>query len=154
MLKRNGGKLLLAALFLIITVVFIVLENETIFPASLVAFLLVLTRLGKGTGSDPAGKASRASIMTFSVLVIILNVLVPLCLPMVLSGVDFSHQNFEMTTSIGTHDATALKEHFIGVTNNDMHELCYSTSILLIFNLMFTGVFNLGKSRSAAVVKA
>lgn len=142
-------KLLAAGVLLLITIIFITLDNEIIYPASLVAFLLVLTFLEtKKYAPTPTANASRIAITVFSLLVILANIFVPLLLPGMLTNTDFSHHNFEMTSETGTKDPQALRQHFIEVTNNDMHELCYFTGILLLLHLIFLAGFNLTRKKS------
>lgn len=128
-------KWITVAVLFITTVVFAVLNNEVVFPSALVGMLLVLT-LGKVEKSKetPAGKAARQAIVIFSVLVILLNVSVSVFLPVVGASTDLSGFGVELTTGLGTTDAKEIANHFIAVTINDMHELCYSTGIFLLIN--------------------
>lgn len=150
MSKNTLIKLIFATVFLCITIIFIIFGNEMIFPSALVAFLLVLTLIGdSGTHSDIKGKSSQWAVIVFSILVSVLNILVPVFLPIVASGLDFSNNSFELTTSVGTTNPQILRDHFIQVTINDMHEMCYATCLLLIINLVFLVIFNKRQKESA-----
>lgn len=148
-MSKNKLIILLSAVFLIIAVVFIVFENESIFPSALVAFFLVLTFLGDNSkNANNTGKASQWAIVIFSIIVIALNIITPVILPVITSGWDFSNFDMELTTSLGTKNPQIIKDHFIQVTINDMRELCYSTCILLATNLILLLAFRNRKKNS------
>ncbi len=143
MRKSTVYKLIIAATLLIFTIIFAVQDNEAVFPATLVGFFLVLTLFGtEDLRRTAAGKAAQYAIITFSMLVIALNVLVTIFLPILAASSDISGYSVELTTSIGTSNTHAVADHFVAVTVNDMHELCYSTSILLLLNSMFMYLLN------------
>lgn len=144
MKKNTIYKLITAAILLIATVFFAVLENEAVFPSALVGFFLVLTLIGaKDINKTETGKAAQNAIVIFSILVIVLNIFVTIFLPIVSTSSDLSGYSVELTTSIGTTDTKEITNHFVAVTINDMHELCYSTSILLLINNVFLIIYRI-----------
>lgn len=142
MKKKTIYKLIITAVLLIATVIFAILDNEAIFPSTLVGFFLILTFIGTGDLDKTAsGKAAKNAIIIFSVLVIVLNIVVTIFLPIVSSSADLSSYSVELTTSIGTTDAKEIANHFVEVTINDMHELCYSTSVLLLIDIVLLLIY-------------
>lgn len=142
MKKNTIYKLIIAAILLIATVVFMILDNEIIFPSTLVGFFLVLSMISsEDINKTATGKAAKNAVVIFSILVIVLNIVVTIFLPMVSTSSDLSSYSVELTTSIGTTDAKEIENHFVSVMINDMHELCYSTSVLLLINIVFLLIY-------------
>jgi hypothetical protein len=142
MKKNTKYKLFTSAILLLTTVIFVLYDNEIIFPAALVGFFLVLSLIGSENLSDNmTGKAANYAIITFSVIVIVLNILVTIFLPMISASTDLSRVSVELTTSLGTTNVAEVKDHFISVTINDIHELCYTTALLLLFKIIFFIIF-------------
>lgn len=149
MKKNTKFKLITSAILFIVTVIFVLLDNEIIFPSTLVGFFLALSLIGSEDLSNNAtGKAANYAIITFSVMVIALNILVTIFLPMVSAGTDLSSVSVELTTSIGTTNAVEVTDHFVSVTINDMHELCYTTALLLLLKIIFFSIFRRKKLKS------
>ena len=142
-------KVLLAAMGLILIVASALLDNQTLVASSLVALLLALTRIRKpeGTGNDE-GNAARRAIFAFAILVILANLVIPCVLPYIAAKMDFSAIDLEMTSVAGTTNLTGEREHFLAVMINDMHELCYTTSILLLIQLCLN-LFAVWKGKKA-----
>jgi hypothetical protein len=141
--KKNIFIIFTALFFLIASIISITLGNETIFPTVLLAFFLTLTFIGdKASAMSPGGKSARYAIIIFSILVGVLNILVSIFLPIIMSG---SNIDVELTTREAVNSISPA-QHFIEVTINDMHEFCYSVCILLIINLIFTFVFRKTKT--------
>jgi membrane associated rhomboid family serine protease len=140
MKKDTILKLVISAILLAVTVVFILMDNEIIFPSALVGFLLVASLIGKEEVTAN-GKAAKYAIITFSILVITLNILISVFMPIISSGTDLSTVSVELTTDIGATTSAQIADHFVEVTINDMHELCYSTTILLLLYIIFKAIF-------------
>jgi hypothetical protein len=137
MTKGTVYKLVVAAVFLFLTIGFMAVDNEAVWPSTMLGFFLILTLFGTGDlRQSAAGTAAHRAVGTFAILVMVLNTAVTILLPMV-GASEASHAAVEMTTSIGTTDPEAVGNHFIAVTINDMHELCFSTSVLLIINAVY-----------------
>lgn len=151
MRKGNVIRLVLALIFLITTVVFIMVDNEVVFPSAMVGFFMMLTLIADNKQGNGSWAASKWAIICFSIMVMVLNVVTSLFLPGIAAGMDFSHHAVELTTSLGTTDPDAIREHFVQVNINDMHELCYTTSLLLVMYLMSYGMLVI-KNRKRAVV--
>jgi hypothetical protein len=142
MKKSTTIKLVAAAVLLAATVIFALLGNEAVFPSTLIGFFLALSLIVTDDfNQSAAGKAARNAVVVFSILVIILNIGVTIFLPVVSASSDLSDYSVELTTNIGTTDTAAVADHFVAVTINDMHELCYSTSILLLINIALQFVY-------------
>jgi membrane protein implicated in regulation of membrane protease activity len=149
MKNGNGTRLFIAAILFLATVIFALLDNEIIFPSTMVGFFLVLTTLrGKQPGTPHAEKAARFAIVTFSVLVIVFNILATALMPRLSHSSDLTSYYSEQTTNSGAKTNQELEEHFVEVTINDAHELCYSTSLLLVLY----GVFRLLPLRRSSAV--
>lgn len=142
MSKNFVMKLFLAISLLIATIFFVLNDNEIIFPSTLVGFFLALTLFKspntKRTGSE---KAAHYAIVYFSILVLVLNILVSVFLPGMAKTTKITKYYTEQTTDIKANDTKELDNHFVDVTINDAHELCYTTSLLLLFYLIFLGIF-------------
>jgi len=147
MKKGTIIRLVAAAILLIATVVFVIADNEAVFPSTLVGFFLVLTLIG---AKRNAGKSAKYAIIIFSVLVIALNFLVTIFLPIAAASSDFSGYGVELTTDIGTTDTAEIANHFIEVTINDMHELCYTTAVLLLIYAVLLFIFRIRNKQKIA----
>ncbi len=146
MSRQTYFKLFLALVLLIATVVFAALGNEAIYPSTMVGVFLVLSLLNTGDlAKSTDGLAAHRAIGTFAILVMLLNTAVSVFLPLV-APADIPFGGIELTTGIGTSDASAAGA-LIAVTINDMHELCYSTSVLLLVNSAYLLFMRRGHSR-------
>lgn len=131
--RDNLIKLVMAAVLLITTIIFVQLDNEIIFPSTMVGFFLVLTTFKRDYSSKtPSGCAARRAILIFSILVIAFNILASLYMPRLAASSDLMQYYSEQTTDSGAKTSGELEDHFVEVTINDAHELCYSTSFLLV----------------------
>jgi hypothetical protein len=147
MQKNTIIKLIIAGVLLLTTIVFAVLGNEVIYPSALVGFLLVLTTLGDNNNKKTLhGKAAQNTIKTFAVLVLTFNVLASAFIPIIDQNVNLTEYFEEETTDIGAETDQELEDHFVAVFLNDIHELCFVTSFILLIN----GVYLLGLKRKPA----
>jgi hypothetical protein len=149
-IMKNGNRirLVIAAILFFATVFFALFDNEMIFPSTMVGFLLVLTSLrGEQSGIPHAEKAARFAILAFSILVITFNILATALMPRLSHSSDLTRYYSEQTTNSGAKTDQELEDHFVEVTINDAHELCYSTSLLLVLY----GIFRLLSQRRYGV---
>ena len=152
MKKSTVYKLIIAAILLIATVIFAILDNEAVFPSTLVGFFLVLTLVDvENTNKAATGRAAKYAVIIFSILVIVLNIFITLLMPIAAASLDLSSYSVELSTSIGTTDTKEIANHFVEVTINDMHELCYSTSVLLFINIIFLLVYRIKLFRKKSI---
>lgn len=136
-------KTIIASILLFLaTIVFAILDNEIIFPATMVGFFLTLIMLAetKKKRTIP-GKSAQYAIITFSLIMIALNVLVSVFLPIIADHADLTAYFGEQTTETGV-TGEELEGHFVEVLLNDMHESCYIASFLLIVNGIYLLAFN------------
>lgn len=138
MKNGNGIRLFIATILFIATVFFALLGNEMIFPSTMVGCLFVLTSLrGEKSGIPHTEKSARLAIMVFSILVILFNILATSLMPRLSHSTDLTRYYSEQTTNSGAKTNQELEGHFVEVTINDAHELCYSTSLLLMLFGLF-----------------
>ena len=131
--KYRSTILAASIILLAATIVFAFLGNETIFPATLVGFLLALTLLARPcSGTGHSEHAARHAIYSFSVLVIAFNIVASQFMKTLSDSFHITRHFSEQTTDSGAKTQADLENHFVEVTINDAHELCYSTGILLI----------------------
>jgi cytochrome bd-type quinol oxidase subunit 2 len=146
---RKGIKAPLAAASVILLVVSALFDNETIVASALVLFLLSLTRMQtSGKPGNDEGNAARRAIFAFSLLVLLANLIVPSMLPSIAAKMDYAAVDLEMASVDGTMHSMDEREHFLEVMVNDMRELCYTTSVLLLIQLFLT-LFAIGKGRKS-----
>jgi hypothetical protein len=145
MKKKTIYKSIIAAILLIVTFITMFLDYEAIFPSALVGFLLMLILIGnEGLEKTEASKAAKYSVIIFSVIVIALNFFITIFLPMISQTADLSAISVEMTTGLGTSDPAVIADHFVEVTLNDMHELCYTTTLLQTIYIVFLAIYRIG----------
>lgn len=114
---------------LLLTIYAAINGNETILPAALVLLFLCLIGLvpptlsaAKGITDSASEKAAQYAIASFAVFVAVLSVLVSLFLP----------------AFAAAYGMTELFDgDFVRVSINDVHELCYTTCLLLILDIIF-----------------
>ncbi len=148
MKKVSIFRLICAAFLLIFTVIFAILDNEAVFPSTMVGFFLILVfAIRERRFNIVDENAAHNAVTIFSVLVIALNFLITIFLPMLSKTTDMSGYSVELTTSIGTTDSQAVTEHFVEVTMNDMYELCYFTCILLLIYIVLLLYYRLRSNK-------
>lgn len=140
--KKMIFKLICAAALLIATVIFAMLDNDAVFPSTMVGFFLVIVFISnESIVKMTEKKAAHYAVTIFSVLVIVLNFFLTIFLPMLSKSTDLSDYSVELTTSLGTADSKVVADHFVEVTMNDMHELCYSTCLLLLIYIVLLIIY-------------
>jgi hypothetical protein len=143
MQKNTIIKLIIAGVLLFITIVFAILDNEIIYPSALVGFLLVVTTLGDNTNKKTLhGKAAQHTVKTFAVLVLTFNVLASAFMPVIDQNINLAEYFEEETTDSGAETGRELEDHFVAVFLNDLHELCFVTSFILLINGAYLLVLN------------
>jgi signal transduction histidine kinase len=155
MKKKTFYKLIIAIILLIVTFVTLFMDYVAIYPTTMVGFLLVLILIGiEDMDKTVSVKAAQYSVIIFSGIVMALNFFITIFLPMISSATDLSGISVEMTTSLGTTDNAVIADHFVEVTMNDMHELCYTTTLLLTIYIIFLVVYRVGAYHRSRRAKA